>query len=125
MDRMSYLDNVRTIPPRRIWADMDARAVHGEHLTLGILELEPNGHVPEHSHPNEQIGVLVRGSLTWRIGDQTEDLTPGATWCIPGGVPHEANAGPDGAVLIEGFSPPRQDWHRFEPKAAGAPRWPG
>jgi quercetin dioxygenase-like cupin family protein len=37
---------------------------------------------------------------------------------IPANVPHSADAGPDGAFLIELFAPPRADWaglERLEP----------
>ena len=38
--------------------------------------------MPEHRHDNEQLGVLIRGSMRFRIGDETRDLTPGDTWRV-------------------------------------------
>jgi quercetin dioxygenase-like cupin family protein len=80
--------------------------------------------VPEHAHDNEQLGVLVAGSMTFRVGDETGELGPGGTWTIPANVPHEATAGPDGAVVIDVFAPTRADWSQFEPQAQRTPRWP-
>jgi quercetin dioxygenase-like cupin family protein len=37
-------------------------------------------------------------------------LGPGDTWRIPGGVPHEVTAGPEGALAVECFTPARDDW---------------
>ena len=54
--------------------------------------------MPEHQHPNEQTGILIRGSLTFTIGGETRELRPGATWVIPGNVPHSVRSGPDGAA---------------------------
>jgi quercetin dioxygenase-like cupin family protein len=74
--------------------------------------------VPEHHHVNEQTGMLIRGSLTFRIGEETAELRPGSTWVIPADVPHSVDAGPEGAFLIELFAPPRDDWaglDRLEP----------
>jgi len=102
---MSYLDDLQNIPTQRIWGDMTARGIQGKNLTLGILDLEPNGRVPEHHHEAEQIGVCIKGSITWIAGGETRELKPGATWHFPANVPHECYAGPDGAILIEGFSP--------------------
>jgi quercetin dioxygenase-like cupin family protein len=67
---------------------------------------------------NEQTGMLLRGTITFRIGDERKELVPGATWVIPANVPHDVVAGPDGAFLIELFAPPRTDWaglERLEP----------
>ena len=41
--------------------------------------LDANMRVPEHSHLNEQIGMLLHGSVTFPIGDE-ESLDPGTTW---------------------------------------------
>ena len=80
--------------------------------------------MPEHHHVNEQTGMLIRGSLTFRIGDETRELGPGATWCIPANVPHEVRAGPQGAVAVEVFAPRRDDWGGLERLPASSPQWP-
>jgi quercetin dioxygenase-like cupin family protein len=121
---MNVFDDVSGMEPLRIWDGVSARTVHGEKATLAHVELDPNGHVPEHRHEAEQLGVVIRGSLTFRVGDETKELGPGATWCIPSQVPHEAWAGAEGAILLEFFSPRRADWDgvgRDEPRP---PRWP-
>jgi quercetin dioxygenase-like cupin family protein len=121
---MTNLNELYAIAPQAIWDGITSRAVHGEKLTLAIVEVEPDAHVPEHDHENEQIGIVVRGAVRFRVGDETRDLGPGGTWRIPGGVPHEVHGGPEGAILIEAFAPHRADWDRFEPEAPSAPRWP-
>jgi len=121
---MKHLRKLADLPTQRIWDDMTARAIVGSQLNLGVLELDPNGHVPMHEHPNEQIGIIVRGSITWIVGDEREEFGPGGTWNYPAGVPHECIAGPEGAILIEGFAPPRADWQQFELRDPSAPIWP-
>ena len=83
--------------------------------------LEPNIEVPEHSHVNEQIGVLIRGSVTFRIGDEAKELQPGATWVIPADVPHSVDAGAGRRSIVELFAPPRADWAGLERLEPGAP----
>lgn len=122
---MMNLTELQSIAPQGIWDDVTSRAVHGEQLTFAIIELTAGAHVREHRHDNEQIGVLVQGSMTFRVGDETKELRPGGTWRILSGVPHEAHAGPDGAVAVEAFSPPRSDWQEHEALPPSAPRWPG
>ncbi len=102
----------------RIWEGVTVQAVEGARTTLAVIDLEPGAHVPEHRHDNEQLGVLIRGSMRFRIGDETRELGPGHTWRILSNVPHEVTAGPQGAVAIESFTPVRGDW-------AGLERVPG
>ena len=88
-----------------------------------MVELDPDAVVPEHAHDNEQLGVLVAGSMRFRVGDETRDLGPGGTWRIPSHTPHEVSAGPDGAVAVESFVPARGDWDALGRRSA-PPRWP-
>jgi quercetin dioxygenase-like cupin family protein len=110
-----------SIAPQVVWEGLLVRAVHGERMTLSLIELEPGAVVPEHSHENEQIGILVEGSLTFTIGGEVRELGPGATWTILANVPHSVLTGPGGAILVEAFSPPRSDWEAFEPLPARIP----
>jgi quercetin dioxygenase-like cupin family protein len=106
-----------------IWDGAAARSVHGERLTLAVVELDPGSVIPEHSHDHEQLGIVLRGDVTFRVGDETRALTAGGTWRIPSNVPHEVRVGPAGAVVIDAFAPVRDDWRDRE-SLARSPRWP-
>lgn len=121
---MGVFDHVGTIRPQRIWDGLTSRAVHGEKVTLSLIELDPHVEVPEHSHANEQLGILIQGSLSFQIGGERGELVPGGTWTIHAHVPHSVSAGPDGAVLAEVFSPPRHDWGAIESEEPRPGRWP-
>jgi len=107
----------------RIWDGVTVQAIEGDRTTLAIVDLEPGATVPEHRHDNEQLGVLIRGAMRFRVGDETRDLGPGETWRILSNTPHEVTAGPDGALAVESFAPVRADWAALE-RIAGrsAPR---
>jgi quercetin dioxygenase-like cupin family protein len=105
IDRLDHL---------RIWDGLTAQAVEGDRMTLAVIDLEPGAAVPEHHHDNEQLGVLIRGTMWFRVGDETRDLAPGDTWRIRSNVPHEVTAGPEGALAVECFAPPRSDWAVLE-----------
>lgn len=123
--QLSAFGQFASVSPQQVWDGVVVRAVHGERVTLGLVELAPNSVVPEHSHANEQMGVLVKGSFrSFRVGDESREIRPGDTWRILGGVPHEVETGPDGALVVELWSPPREDWEQFkreEPRPTG---WP-
>jgi quercetin dioxygenase-like cupin family protein len=121
---VSAFDQLAGIGPQDIWDGVSVRAVHGERITLGVVELAPNAVVPEHRHENEQLGMVLSGSLTFRVGNESRELEPGGTWCIRANVAHEVTVGPEGAVVLDVFAPTRDDWAAFEPQAPRAPRWP-
>jgi len=121
---MSAFDAVPAMDPTPIWNGVVVRAVHGEHVTFGVVELDPDVDLPEHRHVNEQLGALVSGSLTLCVDGESRTLVPGELWQIPANVPHSGRAGPEGAIAIEAFGPVREDWQRLEALAPRPPRWP-
>jgi quercetin dioxygenase-like cupin family protein len=121
---MSRLVDLASIAPLVTGGDdVRIRRLEGERITVGVFELAPGAVVAEHRHDAEQIGICIRGQLTFTIADETRTLGPGGTWCIPSGVPHQAIAGPDGAIAIDAFSPIRSDWD-FPELQRQAPLWP-
>jgi len=121
---MTTFKPLSQIPPQEIWNGVVARTVEGEHMSFAVVELSPNSVVEDHQHPNEQIGIVLSGSMTFTIGGEAQVVRAGDTYNIPGGVRHHAVTGPDGAVVIDVFSPVRADWSRFEKGAPRTPLWP-
>lgn len=123
---MSNLRNLADFPLLEIWGEeVRARRVQGERITLAIVELAPNAVVPEHRHAAEQLGMVIKGQMHFTVDGETRDLGPGGTWRILGDRPHDVVAGPDGAVVIDVFTPVRSDWdEKSVIDGAPAPRWP-
>jgi quercetin dioxygenase-like cupin family protein len=109
---------------QQIWEGIAGRALHGDALTLALVELEPGISLPEHQHPNEQLGLVIEGAITFTIAGEERVLGPGGTWSIPGGAPHSAEVGPEGAVVLDVFAPPRGDWKTLDALEPRPPRWP-
>jgi quercetin dioxygenase-like cupin family protein len=122
---MSAFEDIGAVGPLRIWDDVIAREVHGQQTTLAIVELQPGAVVPEHHHVSEQLGMVIEGSVSFRVGDEETELGRGGTWNIPSDVPHEVHAGPNGAVVIDVFSPTRRDdWRGLAREEPRSPNWP-
>lgn len=121
---MSAFDDIRDVAPIPIWDGVAARTVEGAGAAFAVVELDPNAVVAEHSHANEQLGLVLRGSVTFRVGDETRELGPGGAWRIPANVPHEVHAGPEGAEVVDIFAPPRADWAAAPRDEPRPPRWP-
>jgi quercetin dioxygenase-like cupin family protein len=120
---MKALRDIAEVGPRDIWESVTARAIESERLTMAFVELEPNAVVPEHRHENEQVGIMLQGSGTFRVGDETMEIRPGSTWRILSNVPHQLDVGPDGAIVIDIFAPVRADWQRFSPGEPRPTKW--
>jgi quercetin dioxygenase-like cupin family protein len=93
-------------------------------MTFAVVELDPDSVVAEHRHPNEQVGIVLSGTMRFTIGGETREIGAGMTYVIPANVPHEATAGPEGTVVIDVFAPRRADWRAFEALEQRPLRWP-
>jgi len=122
---LADLADLADIPPIQVFDGVRVRRVQGDLVTLAVVELDPDAVVPEHRHPNEQHGMVISGQMDFRIGSERRTLGPGGTWRIRADVPHEAHAGPDGAVVIDVFAPIRSDWDALPELEPSDPAWPG
>jgi len=123
---MNNLKDLADLPLLEVWGEpVRARRLDGERISFAIVELAPNAVVPEHRHPAEQLGMCITGSIHFTIDGETRDLGPGGTWRITSEKPHDVVAGPEGAVVLDVFTPIRSDWDALplvDPPTS--PRWP-
>ena len=85
--------------------------VVGERVMMMKLTVEPGIPTPPHSHPHEQMGHLLQGEGILYVEDESQRITAGSSFWISPEVPHNFDASGDSpAVLIEAFSPPREDY---------------
>jgi quercetin dioxygenase-like cupin family protein len=94
----------------RIFPGVEICTVAGGSLMLSVVNLEPGSVVPDHSHPHEQMGLLLSGRLEFTVGGVTRTLGPGDQWRIPGGVSHSVRAVDGPAVALDVFCPIREDY---------------
>jgi quercetin dioxygenase-like cupin family protein len=92
-----------------IFPGVELRAIAGSKLMLSVVRLEPESIVRDHSHPHEQMGILLEGKLEFTIGGVTQLLGPGDMWRIPGNVSHRVRA-LESSVAVDVFHPVRDDY---------------
>jgi quercetin dioxygenase-like cupin family protein len=102
--------NIDTVPYMELAPGVRIRAPHGKNLMLSYLEMNANSVVPMHQHPHEQAGMLLRGKLQMTIGDETRIVEPGAMYIIPANVKHTVTALDGPALILDIFSPIREDY---------------
>lgn len=109
--QVSNLIDIMDAPLLVVWgSEVRARRIQGEHITLAMVELAAGASVPEHQHAAEQLGMVLAGAVDFTLDGETRTLGPGGTWRILTNLPHNVTAGPNGAVLIDAFTPVRSDW---------------
>ena len=101
------LDNPHDGLFRELALGLTTRIFAGEHAMLSVVTLAPNAEGVMHHHPEEQWGVLLDGSAVRKQGGEALQVKKGDFWRTPGNVPHTMRAGPDGARVLDIFSPPR------------------
>lgn len=110
--------------PYLIWKGAVARAVNGERLTMAVIDLDADLDIPEHRHENEQLGFVIKGSVTMVIAGEAQELSAGDAYRIKSNVPHSAQTGADGATVMDVFAPIRADWEKAERLEPSRGRWP-
>jgi quercetin dioxygenase-like cupin family protein len=90
-----------------------AYPLFGEGAMLNLVDLEPGAVVEEHSHPHEQLGMVVSGEITLVVDGVDHVLGPFDAYRLPGDVQHGARAGADGCRILDVFHPVREDYRRL------------
>jgi quercetin dioxygenase-like cupin family protein len=121
---VSAFEAIQDLRPHLLRDGITARAVDGERITMAVVDLDPDAHLPEHHHENEQLGFVIKGTIDFRIGSDRRVLQVGDTYVIPSHVPHEATAGPEGCTVADVFAPVRADWAEMKRAAPSPGRWP-
>jgi quercetin dioxygenase-like cupin family protein len=121
MSAFKSLAESKTLP---IWQGILARTCEGSEMTFAVVELEPGAMASRHQHPNEQVGLVIEGTIDFDVDGERRVLAKGDTYVIPGNTPHQAIAGPEGCVLIDVFAPKRDDWQKHQPGPPQPAKWP-
>jgi quercetin dioxygenase-like cupin family protein len=105
-------------PERYRWNDMRLesitpsiarRYITGDSVTIARFELAAGGVVPRHAHENEQVSCVLSGALRFVFDGGDVIARGGDVVRIPGGTAHEVAVLED-TIVIDVFSPIRQDW---------------
>jgi quercetin dioxygenase-like cupin family protein len=98
--------------------------INGTHAQLIWVKFEPDGDYPMHSHPHEQISVMLQGRMRLTVGEEVEEIGPGDMWYAPDDVPHGGELlGDDPVVFVDIYAPPSASviefLERLRPMSAG------
>jgi quercetin dioxygenase-like cupin family protein len=84
--------------------------VVGENVMMVRFTFEPFLVTPEHTHPHEQMTLVVQGKVKFFIEGEVKIVSPGDVLHFPPHNRHGATMLDEEVVLIDIFSPIREDF---------------
>jgi quercetin dioxygenase-like cupin family protein len=93
-----------------IFPGVSIRTCAAERMMLSVVEMTPGAVVEEHSHPHEQVGMILEGRAVFFIGGEQKTLGPGDLYRIPGQVRHRVVALDQPARVLDIFYPVREEY---------------
>ena len=98
------------VPAERIADGIARQMIVGDKLMMCRLTLQPHVETPVHSHPHEQVTLVIQGPVEFTIDDQTRIVNTGDVLHFPSNIRHGATMLDREVVLIDIFSPIREDF---------------
>ena len=102
--------NWATVPIEMLEDGIERQLVVGDDLMLCRLRFAPNIVTAAHDHPHEQITMVERGRVRFTIGREERIAEPGDVLHFPSGCWHGATMLDEEVVLIDIFTPVREDF---------------
>ena len=98
------------IPVQQVSEGIERQLFCGERIMVCRLRIAAHTVTPVHSHPHEQITMVERGRVRYVVDGQELVLKQGDMLHLPSGVAHGATMLDEEVVLVDLFSPLREDF---------------
>ena len=104
--------NWATVPIELLEEGIERQLVVGDDLMLCRLRFAPNTVTAAHDHPHEQITMVECGRVRFTVGREERIAQAGDVLHFPSGCWHGATMLDEEVVLIDIFTPVREDFLR-------------
>ena len=98
-----------SVAAEQLTESIERRMIVGSKAMLVRWEFRKGAVAARHSHPHEQIVIMVKGKLRLVVGSTEILMESNDIVVIPPDTPHEARA-IENTIVIDVFSPPREDF---------------
>jgi quercetin dioxygenase-like cupin family protein len=98
------------IPVEQVAAGITRQMVVGDRVMVCRLTLAARTVTAVHSHVHEQVTLVERGRVDFFVDGQRRPAAAGDVLLFPSGIQHGATMLDEEVVLIDIFSPPREDF---------------
>jgi quercetin dioxygenase-like cupin family protein len=104
--------NWSSIPVERPGEGIERQMIVGDNIMICRFRFSPLLVTPEHDHPHEQMTIVERGRVRFFVEGKERIATAGDVLHFPSGCWHGATMMDEEVVLIDIFSPVREDFLR-------------
>jgi quercetin dioxygenase-like cupin family protein len=92
-------------------------AIKGEKIEVALIQYPAGTVAKPHTHPNEQVQVIMKGKAKYRVGKDEKVLGPGEAVLIPANTEHEVEILEDMEVInckdvVSGWSVYHARWEK-------------
>ena len=98
------------VPVERPAEGIERQMVVGDRLMVCRFRFAAHLVTPEHSHPHEQMSIVVKGRVRFFVEGEEREAGPGDVLYFPSGCWHGATMMGEEVELIDIFSPVREDF---------------
>lgn len=98
------------IPGEKISEGIERQMVVGKNVMMCRFRFAPFVVTPEHTHPHEQMTLVIKGNVKFTIEGETYIVSPGDVLHFPPHNRHGATMLDEEVILIDIFSPIREDF---------------
>src|SRR6266853_4972306 len=99
-----------SVPVEQLEEGIQRQMIVGENIMICRLRIAPNVVTPAHDHPHEQMTLVERGRALFTIGDEERIAQAGDVLHFPAGTWHGATMLDEEVILVDIFSPIREDF---------------
>lgn len=100
-----------SIPSEVVRPGVKRRAFGSRDVLLVMNDCEPGMDLKPHSHPFDQIALIVEGRAIYHVGDVANEMSAGSVVFVPAGVEHYIEPLGDEVVKnLDVFAPAREDY---------------
>ena len=107
---MFQLQDWSQVPRETVAEGIVRQMIYGDRLMVCRLTIAPHTVTPVHSHHHEQITLVERGRVDFFVDGERKTVDAGDVLLFPSNIRHGATMLDEEVVLIDIFSPPREDF---------------
>ena len=98
------------VPREQVAEGIVRQMIHGDRLMVCRLTIAAGTVTPIHSHHHEQITLVERGRVDFFVEGEKKTVQAGEVLVFPSNIKHGATMLDEEVVLVDIFSPPREDF---------------
>lgn len=112
-DQPPQFINIDQLPIHMVSGGLGLKPIFGKDLMLSFVYMKPHSTAALHSHPEEQIGLVIEGEYEFEMNGVRKMIGKGDVYVVPPNVPHGAVTHEKPCLALDIFAPPRTGYREM------------